>query len=687
MTSEPREGRRDLRIDPATGAIDQERIVTYPSPYIINRWGQSPKQVAITFDDGPDSKYTPQILDILKRHNAPATFFVIGESAVRESALLRRLVDEGHTVGNHTFLHSLPSTVTPDQLRMEINASARLLESYLGRRTLLFRPPYGEDVEPATPGHVAQLAITSRLGYYTVGMNVDPDDWRTPGADKIVEQTIDNVVRGLGNVLLLHDGGGDRSQTIAALPRIIEGLRERGYEISGLPELIGLSRDDLMPAIGDQEAVLAAINSLGFHLIGGFSTFVFYVFAAAIVLSFARLLFIVILALHEYFKTKPSYPTDYHPSVTVVVAAFNEQKVIASTIANLLRSEYRNFDIIVVDDGSSDDTYAVATAMFGQHPQVRILRKPNEGKSRALNFALRHTDADIVVTVDADTLLTRVAIDRFVRHFADPRVAAVAGNIKVGNRSNHLTRWQALEYIVSQNLERRAMALLNSIFVVPGAIGAWRATMLREAGGFTQDTLAEDADLTLRMLRKGYKIEYDQQAIAFTEAPETVFGLFRQRYRWTYGVMQVAWKHRGTLLRKRYKGLGLFTIPNILILQLGLTLVSPFMDVLMLASVADAGWRSFLDPAGPAAATLLQLFIYYLVFLTVDILASGLAFALERKEQLGLLAWLIPQRFFYRQLMYIVAIRSLLKAIKGNIAWWGSIERRATAQERDGAAA
>ena len=184
-----------------------------------------------------------------------------------------------------------------------------------------------------------------------------------------------------------------------------------------------------------------------------------------------------------------------------------------------------------------------------------------------------------------------------MRHFADPRIGAVAGNVKVGNRSRWLTRWQALEYITSQNLEKRAFDLLNCIPVVPGALSAWRVEALRSAGGFTADTVAEDTDLTIAIRRIGWRIVYDEEAIGWTEAPETAAALIRQRFRWTFGTLQSFWKHRDTLGRPRYGTLGWVALPNIFLFQLLLPLVSPVIDLLFLGSIALWGvgqihWRA-----------------------------------------------------------------------------------------------
>ena len=228
---------------------------------------------------------------------------------------------------------------------------------------------------------------------------------------------------------------------------------------------------------------------------------------------------------------------------------------------------------------------------------MRLITQPNRGKPAALNHGLAAATGEIVVTIDADTSVNRDAVTKLVRHFADPRVAAVAGNVKVMNRNNWLTRWQALEYITSQNLEKRAFDLLNCIPVVPGAVGAWRTDLSRSHGGFSRDTVAEDTDLTMTLRRQGWKILYDEDAIGYTEAPETVEALIKQRFRWTFGTIQAVWKHLDTLGRKKYGSLGWIAMPNIFLFQILLPLVSPVIDLLFLLRFCFGASRNSTSPA------------------------------------------------------------------------------------------
>ena len=558
---------------------------------------------------------------------------MIGATADLNPGVLQRIVNEGNEVGNHTFTHPDISTISQEQLDIELDATQRLIESVVGRRTLLFRPPYSEDVEPDTPDEVRPLLLTGQLGYYTIGMQIDPKDYLSPGVDNIVLSVLTQVAAGRGNVILLHDGGGNRAQTIAALPIIIQQLRARGYQLVTVSDLIGLSRDQVMPVISPGERFLASFNNLGFRATGGLNTFLTTFFMIGIALGVLRFMFIAVLALIERRRAGfTHYLPDYHPSLSVIVPAHNEARVIDKTINSLLQLAYPSFDIIVVDDGSTDQTYERILQLFGSNSQVHAYRKPNEGKGQALNFGIERSRAEIILAIDADTILYPDAAEKLVRHFSDPRVGAVAGNAKVGNRINILTKWQALEYVTSQNLDRRAFAGLNCITVVPGAIGAWRRQLVLDLGGFNNDTLAEDAELTLRILRSGYKIDYDDQAIAVTEAPDTVRGFLQQRFRWMYGTLQAAWKNRDMLLRPRYGVLGMLAMPNIFVFQIIFPFISPLMDLMSVISISGIIWASFQHPVDPAPSGLTNLIFFYALFLGLDLFTALFAFLLERRE-------------------------------------------------------
>jgi cellulose synthase/poly-beta-1,6-N-acetylglucosamine synthase-like glycosyltransferase len=351
-----------------------------------------------------------------------------------------------------------------------------------------------------------------------------------------------------------------------------------------------------------------------------------------------------------------------------------------------MMSNYKNIRILVIDDGSKDKTYETALNAYPDQiasGRLTVLTKPNGGKADALNFALDHIDADeepIYVGIDADGVIAHDAVTNLVPHFADPRVGAVAGNAKVGNRVNLWTRWQALEYITSQNFERRALDLFNVVMVVPGAIGAWRTAPVKAGGGYATNTVAEDADLTMSLLEQQYKVIYEDQALAFTEAPINADGLKRQRFRWSFGILQAIWKHRAAIRTNR--AMGLFALPNILIFQILLPLVSPFIDLMFVFGVIHYFLDKHFHPETASTASFFKLLTFFLAFLVIDFTASALAFMLERKHPASkgdgwLLFHIWIQRFTYRQVFSIVLFRTLKRAIDGKPFNWDKLERTA----------
>jgi cellulose synthase/poly-beta-1,6-N-acetylglucosamine synthase-like glycosyltransferase/spore germination protein YaaH/peptidoglycan/xylan/chitin deacetylase (PgdA/CDA1 family) len=684
FTDTPKHGKRSFEYDAGSDLFTDESYDAIPLSYNIDRIGGANKKIAISFDDGPDPQWTPKILDILKEKNAPAVFFVIGDPANRRPDILKREYAEGHEIGNHTYFHPKFDEISHTQIRWELNLTQRLIESTLGVKTILFRPPYGIDHQPEYAEEVAQLPIVQDMGYLIVGQRIDPDDWSLRGGKPIpAKEIVDSVLRQAdnGNIILLHDGGGDRTQTVAALPQIIDALREKGYQLIAVSDLIGKARAEVMPTLSPEERFEARADGFIFTLFQWFRFFIGAIFILGIVMVSGRALIIGLLALIEKLRPDHAVMPNPPPSVTVLIPAHNEESVIVQTIASVLLSDLKDLHIIVVNDGSSDRTGELLETNFSHEPRVRIIHQVNRGKAAALNVAMSLADTEIVVTIDADTEIEADAIGKLVRHFSDPTVGAVAGNVKVGNRSRWLTRWQALEYITSQNMEKRAFDLLNCITVVPGALGAWRKKAIEAAGGITADTVAEDADLTIAIRRLGWRVSYDEEAIAWTEAPETAGQLIRQRFRWTFGTLQSFWKHGDTLLRPKYGTLGWVALPNIFVFQLVLPLISPIIDLLFLGSVllwAVERWHfTWLPTVQASTDDLLRSVFFFIGFLLIDILTCVIAFALERKEDWTLLIPVLLQRFYYRQLMYVVLFRSVKEAVSGRPVGWRGVEPEA----------
>jgi peptidoglycan-N-acetylglucosamine deacetylase len=696
IEARPADGKRQITVD-ASGIITDENIDPLPEPYRVARYGYNPKAVAITFDDGPDPTWTPKILDVLKRENAPATFFLIGNEAKNFGSVTSRIYREGHEIGNHTFTHPDISNISHNYMKLELNLTEQLFASRLGINTILFRPPYSIDQEPDTEDQVRPLEVVQDMGYISVGNKIDPNDWKDNprhSAEQIAADVLAHIPpcdpkdRLCGSVILLHDGGGDRHETVRALPMIIAGVRAKGDEVVPLSELVGKTRADVMPPIPANERWAARLDWVGFGLWDFSRQFIVWVFFLGDLLMTGRLLFVGAFAVLDRFRNQqygsPSEAAVYKPAVAVLVPAYNEEKVIERTVRAVLASDYPNMRVIVIDDGSSDRTLEVAHAAFVKEQasgRVLILTKPNSGKAEALNFGLDHLgDEEFFVGIDADTVIAPNAISRLVPRFLNPKVAAVAGNAKVGNRVNLWTRWQALEYITSQNFERRALNVLGAVSVVPGAIGGWRTSAVREAGGYHTDTVAEDADLTMALLQNGHRVEYEDLALAYTEAPINANGLMRQRFLWSFGILQSVWKHRAAFARKGT--LGWVALPNILIFQILLPLVSPFIDLMFVVGALWYFVQKSYHPDSTDPADFRRLVVFFAAFLVIDFITSAIAFALERRqpearEDAWLLSQVWLQRFAYRQLFSVVLFKTVKRAIQGQRFAWDKLERTA----------
>jgi peptidoglycan-N-acetylglucosamine deacetylase len=699
VTRKPQDGRRIVTMDDDQSVphdyrmITQEEMDSYPLSYTVEQYGYHPNKVALSFDDGPDPDWTPKILDVLKKYDVKGTFFMIGETASDNTGLLRRVYREGHEIGNHTWTHPDISEIPNRQVDLELNLTERLFASELGVQPLYFRPPYSIDQEPDTNDQAAPVERIQSLGYVIIGNKIDTNDWdehprKTPQeiVDSVFQQIKDMETHpwNKGSVILLHDGGGDRQVTVDTLPLLITTLRARGYEIVPVSELVGKTRAEVMPPLTARQRWQARADSITFFFYGFFRNFVVGVFFVGDVLMSARLIFIGIFAIIDRFRKRKNYAApDYQPRVAVLIPAYNEEKVIVRTIRSVMMSNYKNIRIIVIDDGSSDNTARVARDAYPADiasGRLTVLVKPNGGKADALNYALERIDEEIYVGIDADGVIAHDAITNLVPHFANPKIGAVAGNAKVGNRVNLWTRWQALEYITSQNFERRALDLFDVVMVVPGAIGAWRTAPVVAGGGYHSNTVAEDADLTMNLLEQGYWVIYEDQALAFTEAPVNADGLMRQRFRWSFGILQAIYKHKGAISKRR--AMGLFALPNILIFQILLPLVSPLIDVMFIAGVFHYLVDRHFHPETASTDSFYKLLAFFLAFLVIDFAASALAFALERKHPASkgdgwLLFHIWIQRFTYRQLFSVVLLRTVKRAIDGKPFNWDKLERTA----------
>jgi cellulose synthase/poly-beta-1,6-N-acetylglucosamine synthase-like glycosyltransferase/peptidoglycan/xylan/chitin deacetylase (PgdA/CDA1 family)/spore germination protein YaaH len=656
------DGTRKVAVD-ANGYLTAKYTVFPEFPTLYHQGAGGEHQVALTFDDGPDPDWTPKILNILKKANAKAAFFLVGVNAEKYPGLVRRIVDEGHEIGNHTYYHPNLALAWPEHVRLELNATQLLIETITGRATTLFRPPYAADTQPSQMSELMPLQIAQELNYLVVLENIDPQDWAKPGADIILQRV--KQQRRDGSIILLHDAGGDRSQTVAALPKILDWLHTRGDTIVPLSALLGTSRDAVMPPLQPANRSLPQmVSSAGFRVYHALEEFLWAFMIVATGLVVLRTLVVILLAYR--FRRLPK--REFFEPVSIVIAAYNEGKVIARTLDSLLETDYKNeLEVIVVDDGSTDETAAEVERMANVDPRVRLLRQENRGKARALQRALSSAHYGIVVFVDADTHFQRDTLRLLTEPFADNTIGAVSGHAKVGNLRTFIARCQSLEYTCGFNLDRRAYTRWNCITVVPGAISAIRKSAIDEAGGLSLQTLAEDTDLTLALHKDRQRIVYVPQAIAWTEAPESVRTLARQRFRWAYGTLQCLWKHRDMVFNWNYRALGWFSLPSIWFFQIILVAITPVVDLFLLASLPFGAWGAVLP--------------FVITFLSMDVILATLACILEKEPVTR--AWrILPMRLIYRPMLSYCIWKAILRAIKGAWVSWGKLERTASVAVR-----
>ncbi|WP_316571715.1 polysaccharide deacetylase family protein [Neobacillus sp. YIM B06451] len=655
------EGKRSFLFNEA-GFITHESYISNPKAYEFERLSKAEgKEIVLTFDDGPTPEYTGEILRILKEQGIPATFFLIGKNAALHQDIVKQMVKDGHEVGSHTFTHPNTKDLSEEKLTFELNSTQRVIQGITGHTTMLYRSPLGDEEAKYFPDHFELMKKATELGYITVNYDVDSRDWELRDRDAIVENVLKQASG--GDIILLHDGGGDRQATVEALPIIIEQLKAKGYTFTTVSELMSQNQNNVMPAVADVEKPIVHSSKLVLLGIAHFKTVTVGLLIGIMLVLALRLLILGFLAIkHKKQVRRAGFHQGgpFNPLVSVVIPAFNEERVIKKTIESIMKSDYPNLEIIVVDDGSKDKTSLTVSENFSEHENVHLVHKKNGGKASALNEGAKTAKGEILIAVDADTNVTPEAISFLVRHFEEGQIAAVSGNVRVGNRRNLLTIWQHIEYVTGFNIEKRAFATQNCLTVVPGAIGAWRKQVVEKLGYFSDDTLAEDTDMTLKILREGYKVTVEEKAVAYTEAPKTLRDFLKQRFRWTFGTLQCFWKHKKAFAGRKHKSLGFLAMPNMLLFQFIVPFFAPVIDVLFIWKLAT----------GEVGASLLIFGTYFLI----DLIVSLIAFKLEKLSAKPLLS-MILQRIVYRYLLLWVTWKALMVALKGTRVGWGKLKR------------
>jgi cellulose synthase/poly-beta-1,6-N-acetylglucosamine synthase-like glycosyltransferase/peptidoglycan/xylan/chitin deacetylase (PgdA/CDA1 family) len=707
-------GDQRVRTGASAGKVPDD--VLEGGPILTFRGGQATtvsvpdKTIALTFDDGPNPTWTPQVLEILQEYDVPATFFVVGSMVSRYPGIVKDMVEQGNEVGIHTFTHVDLSYQSDARVDREMQQTQLALAGAAGITTTLFRAPYSSETDAIDNYSWPVYQRLGEDGYTSVFIDTDSDDWKRPGVSKIIKWATPED--GEGASVLFHDAGGERSQTIKALPTYIEKMKAAGYTFttisgvmqeenpvagatpSGQEQPAGVAEAGVTGTTGEQpgtapngqgdtaggtgdrlqaahreatgvtlyegKALVAAVAvaewtvptlSVGLMIVG-----------VAVMGRFGMML---VLARRHYRKRNKRRfswgPTVTRP-VSVIVPAYNEKECIANTLESLSKSTHP-IEVIVVDDGSTDGTSEIARAAADKlgMPNVRVIRQENAGKPAALNNGVRSASHDIVVMMDGDTVFEPETVRHLVQPFADPKVGAVAGNAKVGNRNTIIGAWQHIEYVMGFNLDRRMYDLLRCMPTIPGAIGAFRRDAVLEVGGMSEDTLAEDTDITIAMHRAGWQVVYQEHAKAWTEAPGSLKQLWSQRYRWSYGTMQALWKHRKSLTDKGPSGrFGRVGMPLVVLFQIVTPVFAPLIDVFTAYSMI------FID----FTAALLA----WLAVLGVQLVCAAYAFRLDREKYRYLL--MMPlQQLAYRQMMYLVLIHSCITALTGGRLRWQKLKR------------
>ncbi|WP_432193360.1 bifunctional polysaccharide deacetylase/glycosyltransferase family 2 protein [Streptomyces sp. bgisy027] len=651
------------------------------------------KTIALTFDDGPNPTWTPQVLAILKKYDIPATFFVVGSMVSRYPSIVADMVEAGNEVGIHTFTHVDLSYQSDARVNREMQQTQLALAGAAGITTTLFRAPYSSQTDAIDNYSWPVYKKLGEDGYTSVFVDTDSDDWKRPGVSKIVKWATPDD--GEGASVLFHDAGGERSQTIKALPEYIEKMRAQGYTFttisgalqkeeaasggraqqgqggpngqigaagtgSGTSNLQAAHRTATGATLYEGKALIGAVAvaewtvpalSVGLLVVG-----------VAVMGRFGMMLILARRHHRQRNRRRFGWGPPVRQPVSVIVPAYNEKECIANTLKSLARSTHP-IEIVVVDDGSTDGTSEIARAAARElgMTNVRVIRQENAGKPAALNNGVRSASHDIVVMMDGDTVFEPDTVRQLVQPFADPGVGAVAGNAKVGNRNTVIGAWQHIEYVMGFNLDRRMYDLLRCMPTIPGAIGAFRREAVLEVGGMSEDTLAEDTDITIAMHRAGWRVVYQEHARAWTEAPGSPAQLWSQRYRWSYGTMQALWKHRGSLTDKGPSGrFGRVGMPLVVIFQIVTPVFAPLIDVFTVYSMIFVDFRAAL--------------LAWLAVLAVQLLCAAYAFRLDREKYRYLL--MMPlQQLAYRQMMYLVLIHSCITALTGGRLRWQKLKR------------
>lgn len=698
----------DLSID--RNKISKATIITSPLEAIVERVGKIENKVILSFDDGPTPILTPKILDILKETNTKAVFYVIGRKVVDNPEIARRIVREGHTIANHSFSHLALFAMSDIQIKSEISETSRIIGEITGVRPNYFRIPYTDGGNNFTTNADTRLLnLIKDQNMVLADYDIDTNDWKTNSKDEVIS----NAFARPGNHILMHDIAAEQSATLNALPEIINRLKANKINIVTNETLTPLLSTDveiindqkklswndrLVPFIKGDWSLLNLDND--FPLFTGFTVIMEIIVMIALILSIVRL---IILLIGNMLYKKPKIIAKSFtnkPLVSIIIPCYNEEKVVNRTIKSLLNSTYPNLEIVAVDDGSPDNSYQVMKNMYGDNSQVKIFTKANGGKGEALNYGISKSAGEYLIFMDADTLFLPDAVELLMNHFDDPKVMGVAGNVQAGNdyftlkgsnpkiqfwsTFNLLTIFQRIEYIISNNFAKRGFAIFNCTYIVPGAIGAYKKSIVQEIGGLEPDTLAEDMELSIKILEKGYKINFEKDAYCVTEVPEELNQLWKQRFRWSFGGLQVLFKHKHLIFNPKQGLLGMFALPYLLasFCTMVLAPLSLFTIVFLVLKIIISYFLGYQTVISSDLSSLWFLISAFIIFTAIETFWTLLAIIIDKSKNKYILMLFVPLLLmFYNIFLTLISLKIIAKIGKGTAQGWGHLVRKGSVND------
>lgn len=660
-------GLREVAIDPETGLVVGQSFEIWPSPHVMWRFdGGVPDAVLIAFDGLPPADHMSEVLGHLAHHGVRAGFALTASEIVSGRDAVRRVIAAGHAIVQTDTGDLAGTGVFATVSRLRDRAAAMALAGETGWRSVLVETWGQGEILPTSAAEFASLIALQNQGRIRLPLGetapVDPAD-----AAAFAERVVSTVFLEGSQLVRFDLSRAALAATLEMLPVVLAEFDAAGARF--------IAPDDLArPAGGvamfDARGLTTLRERIYVWVILKADTVLAGLFFLLLVLAVIRSAAMLILA--HLRRPQGRINPKWTPSVTVVVPAFNEAKVIATCIRSIFASDYPDLRVIVVDDGSHDETARVVKAMAAIDSRLLLVRTDNAGKWAAANTALRFVQTGYFIILDADSALERDAIRWLMQPFAAPEVGAVSGIVEVGNPHNWLTACQNLEYRVSQNIHRRAYETFDGILVVPGAIGAWRTEAVIAAGLFSGETITEDADLTLAVHRAGFRVVMAEHARALTETPEKLRPFMSQRLRWTLGMLQVSWKHRRAISEGRT--VGYISIIDAIWFSVLTTILAPVVDLILIIVLGIIASRLMLGQPvlGDGAVAFLA---GYMLLTVIDIVNTLATFRFERRFSLGLLLLTPLLRVGYRQLLYISTLRATWRALTGRLTAWNKLER------------